>query len=490
MTTGERIEQESGTGIPGLIAAESPCDVLDRERRWDVVTSLTVVIAGLLGLAFALLMPPFQFNDEHAHFARSYQISHGEFVGRPDPKLPSAVLATLLRYPEGFEYKSAPRTSVDNLFAGGSGGSTNSEPLGNIQGLRFFSHGILASQVYWTACYLPASVGIRVARLLNMSTVSMLYAARLMNLLSFLAALAIAQFLAPNFRALTTAVALMPMTLQQAVAVSADSMTIAFSFIGFALILYTREHPVSHRYLAIVFFAVPLWVLCKNSLWALPLVLLIPVSQFGGKARRASFVLGVTLVTMIAVLSWRAMTSAAFAQYAAADLSRGVDFYANARLLAAHPFKIIGDLIIPSGLQTCIPNVIHQFIGTFGWGFNLLPLSFPYLGMLLGVACTELSPKPFMIVERAILFGIFVAALIQTYAMLFVIDGASGSGHYGFKAAGVQGRYFIPFCLAGFLAIRQKSITLPSRILAPIVLFVSTLCALLSLAVINGFFYA
>jgi uncharacterized membrane protein len=475
--------------MPGLVAAEAPGNAPDRERRWDAVTSLTVVIAGLLGLAFALLMPPFQFNDEHAHFARSYQISRGEFVGHPDPKLPSAVLASLLRYPEGFEYKSAPRTSVDDLFTGGSGDSTTSDPIGNVQGLRFFSHGILASQVYWTACYLPASVGIRIARLLNVSPVLMLYAARLMNLLFFLAALAAALLLAPNYRALTTAVALMPMTLQQAVAVSADSMTIALSLIGFALILYTREHAVSRRYLAIVSITVPLWVLCKNSLWALPLVLLISVSQFGGKARRASFVLGVTLATMIAALSWRTMTSAAFAQYAAADLARGVDFFTNARLLAIHPLKILSDLVIFPDPSAYIPNLIRQFIGTFGWEFHLLPLSFPYLEMLLVVACIERNPKPFTIAERSILFMVFAAALIQTYAMLFVIDGTSRNGHYSFWAAGVQGRYLIPFCLAGFLILKQDAITVPTRVLAPVVLLASTLCAVLALVTVHGFFY-
>src|SRR6185312_10678787 len=438
---------------------------------------------------YAVTMPPFQFNDEHAHFARSYQISRGEFAGHPDPKIPSAILMSLLRYPEGFESRSAPRTSATDLFAGGGGESGPAEPIGNVRGLRFFSHGVLACQVYWTACYLPASAGIRIVRLLNMTPVAMLYAARLMNLLSFLAAVAVALMLAPNFRALITAVALMPMTLQQAVAVSADQMTIALSLVGFALILHAREHPVSRRYLAMVFVTVPLWALCKNSLWALPLLLLIPRTQFRDKRRRLIFLLAVTVVTITGTFAWRTITSDAFAQYAAADLSRGVDFYANARILANHPLAVFEDLVVFAGPGASIPGLIRQFVGTFGWDFHPLPLTFAYVELLLVVGCIERNPKPFTIGERTILFITFAAALIQVYAMLFVIDGAWQAGHYGFRAAGVQGRYLIPFCLAGFLPLRQNAITVPSRILAPAVLFASTLYALLSLVIIGGFFY-
>ena len=126
----------------------------------------------------------------------------------------------------------------------------------------------------------------------------MLYAARLMNLFSFLAALTIALLLAPGFRALITGLALMPMTLQQAVAVSADSITIAFALVGFALLLRTREQAVDRRYLAIVLVTVPLWAMCKNSIWVLPLLLLIPASQFKGRGQRAAFVLAATLARL------------------------------------------------------------------------------------------------------------------------------------------------------------------------------------------------
>jgi uncharacterized membrane protein len=456
------------------------------------LTAITLAIAGLFGVSLALLMPPFQFNDEHGHFARAYQISRGEVVAHPDhAQLPAAVLSILLRYPEGITDKSIPRTSVADLFAGGAGEFSPAEPIGNIHELRYLSWGYLAYQIYWPVCYLPASAGIRMTRLFNLSPLSMLYAARLMNLLSFLVALTIALRLAPGFRALITGLALMPMTLQQAVAVSADSITIAFALVGFALLLRTREQPVTHRYLAIVLATVPMWAMCKNSIWALPLLLLIPGWQFNGRRQRTAFVLTATVVTVAALVLWRIITNDAFGQLVVAGLSRGINFESNARQFMIHPLRILHDVIsFPDTLTYCA-RLIRRFVGAFGWNYvNLpVPLAPTYLLMLVVAACAELNPKPFTATERAILGLVFAGALIQTYLMLFVIDGSYANGRYGFWSAGVQGRYLIPYCLAGFLALRQNAIPAISRALAPMVLAVSAFCGLLSLNAILRFYY-
>jgi len=437
-------------------------------------------------------MPPFQFNDEHGHFARAYQLSRGEVAGHRDhAQLPAAVLSTLLRYPEGVSGQPIPRTSVADLFAGGSGEFSPPEPIGNIHELRYLSWGYLAYQIYWPVCYLPASAGIRITRLFNLSPISMLYAGRLMNLLSFLAALALALRLAPSFRALITGLALMPMTLQQAVAVSADSVTIAFALVGFALVLRTREQSVDRRYLAIVLVTVPLWAMCKNSVWVLPLLLLIPTSQFKGRGQRAAFVLAATFATIGALGLWRLITYDAFGQLLAAGLSHGISFESNARVLLSDPFRVLHDVIsFPDTLTYCA-RLMRRFVGAFGWNYvNLpVPLAPTYLLMLVIVAYAELNPKPFTTTERAILGLVFAGALIQTYFMLFVIDGSYANDRYAFWSAGVQGRYLIPYSLAGFLALRRNGIPSISRALAPVVLAVSAFCGLLSVNAILKYFY-
>ena len=75
----------------------------------------------------------------------------------------------------------------------------------------------------------------------------MMYAARVFNVLAFVAALAFSFRLAPGYRAVMTAVALVPMTLHQAGAISGDLVTIALSFVALSLVLHSREHRVARR---------------------------------------------------------------------------------------------------------------------------------------------------------------------------------------------------------------------------------------------------
>ena len=457
-------------------------------RRWDLLASLTIAALLLLGFAFAVLMPPFQFPDEHGHFTRAYQISRGQLAPRPESRLPGLVLATVQRYPEGRYRGDAPTVTAAQVLSRAAGDAGTPETITNGPLLKNFSWSALAAQLYWPAVYLPASAGILMARVLDLSPLATLYAARMSNVLFVTAALAMAFLLTPNFRALFTAVALMPMTLHQAAAVSADPVTIAVSLVGFALVLRTRERPVSWRYLVLVFLAFPLWVLCKNSLWALPLVLLIPAAQFDGRWKRAAYVAGVVVAALAAVAAWRMVTHDAFDAFRAVRMSMGIDVDANTRQLIRKPVQALGDLLTRT--ESSNPREIaYQFIAAFGWPLIGPKFHVLYTILLLAAAFLEPNPKPFTLLERAILAMVFLGAVALVYFMLFVIDGMYRDGHFTYWGSGVQGRYLIPFCIAGLLALGQRRINVGSRILTPVVLSGASLYAVISLGVIVDFYY-
>jgi uncharacterized membrane protein len=342
----------------------------------------------------------------------------------------------------------------------------------------------------------------------------MLFAARLMNVLFFLTALVIALLLAPSFRALFIAVALMPMTLHQAAAVSADPVTISFSFVGFALVLRAREQSVSRRYLAALFAMVPVWVLCKNSFWALPVLPLIPAAQFNGNLKRLTYLLTITVVTIAALFWWRNLTRDAFEDFRAAELSQGIDVYANARTIASHPLAVLHDVTTKPGsgsLDHLISRIagvsagavlapplrfanyirkrLSQFVGAFGWNFLAPPFRLVYLAVLLLVACVEPNPMPFTRGDRVVLVFVFAVALIETYSTILILDGTHENGHFSFWSSGFQGRYMIPYCLAGLLALKQKVTVLTPRVIVATVLAASTLFGLLSVGTVVRFYY-
>lgn len=462
----------------GRLETRGPTGGKNHAALW---TSLVAAAAALLGISFALLMPPFQFNDEHGHFARAFQISRGQIVGRGDSRIPDSVLSVLYQYPEGVPDGAKPAGATGALLASKTAATR----------LKYFRWSLLATQVYWPVVYLPAAAGIAMARWLDLSPLGMLYAARVMNVLFFLAALVTALLLLPDFRALMAAVALMPTTVAQAAAVSADQMTIALSLVGFALVLRTRQQPAGRRYLLFLLIFVPLWVMCKNSYWALLLLLLIPGRRFGGKWKRAAYLSAAMLATLAVLIGWNYLAHDAYTAFRQGGLSRGIDLTANARTLVLHPLAILHDVTAHNGLlglAAYFRHLLDQFIGGVGWNFIGPPAHFAYLAMLLAVAALEWNPRPFTATERTLLALIFAGALIGSYIVLFMVDGTYQGGHYVFSSAGVQGRYLIPYCLAGLLLLKQTEITAGSRVLLPIVLTVGTIYGIVALRVIVNFY--
>jgi hypothetical protein len=291
------------------------------------LTTLAIAVCGLFALLFAMVMPPFQVGDEHAHFVRAYQISRGEFIGHPGSALPAAVVSLLARYPEdAWDWrKTTPRQSLADVFASSLAPDAPPAPLTDDATHRFLTRGALGANLYTPVVYAPASAGIGLARIFRIPPLGAMYTARFMNVLAFVAGLCAACRLAPDYRALIIAVALLPMTLHQIGGVSADAGTIVISLIGFALILRTRQEAVSANYLALVLIAFVCWAMCKGSIWALPLLLLIPRRTFGSNAKRAGYIAAVAVSMALAVAFWQLVNQASLAALQLKPVHSGVD---------------------------------------------------------------------------------------------------------------------------------------------------------------------
>ena len=466
-------------------AAHSSCRP-QSTRHFDFFAVLALIFVALFLAGFVVVMPPFQFNDEHAHFARAYQISRGQIFGL-NLSVPPEIMATMLRYPENVMPKTVPRTHVSELFGNQKPASTLTGEKQTQAGLHWFKWGLSATQLYSPTVYFPAAAGICVARTSGMSPLGMMYMARLASALTFFIAVVAAFLLAPNFRALFLALALMPMTLQQAVAITADTVTISLSFVVFAFVLHTRQNWVSRKQLGVLLGLVVLLVLSKSTLWAPLVLLLVPADRFVTRKKHLGYLALAAIVSMASIVALRFVTRDAIAGLRIAALARGFDFTANAWRFATHPLKVLSALITAPGHQPL--DLLHQFVGAFGWRIVSIPDLWQYFLVIVLIAVFEASPKPFTIRERMVLGSIFACALLFTFFSLYVIDGTVSNGRPAFASVGVQGRYLIPFCLAGFLAIRQSWFTLSSRRLLFVAALASAYYVTSSLGTIAEFFY-
>jgi uncharacterized membrane protein len=459
--------------------------------RFFAVFSL--VLCGALALAFAIVMPPLQVPDEHGHFVRAYMISRGQFVAQGIPVLPAPVAAFVMRYPEFLYDKFDAKEIVRDISAHTTIPPTANTTLTNSDGHHeYLVSGIVATNIYCPVVYLPASLGIWIARTLHTSPLVMMYAARVFNVLTFIAALAISFRLAPAYRALIAAVALLPMTLHQAAAISGDLVTIALSFVALSLVLHSRENQVTHGFLILVALVFVLLGLSKSSIWALPVLWLIPASAF--KHRRAWFVYvgTVTICTLGALLIWNAIISSNMPALRAVRLAVGIDVAANVRLVTARPFAFAIHLL--GKVVSNLKGEMGQLIGAFGWDMFSLPLWVRslYLLLLLSVAVLERSPKPFLGWERAVLLLVFLGGTLFIHAAMAISDSTLCAGNLGRCSVlydPVQGRYFLPFCLAGFLILRQNWKNLTQTTLLAAVTVAGTLHALAALVLIRSTLY-
>src|ERR1017187_7945971 len=130
---------------------------------------LSLALCGVLAMAFAIVAPPLQVTDEHAHFIRAYLISRGEFVGRPLPELPADIVAFVMRYPEKAELirRLSPQEIVRDLPVRASD-PAGSAAIANDSQHHYLVSGVIATSLYFPLVYLPASAGIWMARTLHM----------------------------------------------------------------------------------------------------------------------------------------------------------------------------------------------------------------------------------------------------------------------------------------------------------------------------------
>jgi uncharacterized membrane protein len=481
---------QTGAGLP--VRYNDPFVKDSASRDGQSLATPVALVAAALALAFAFGVPPFQVNDEHGHFVRAYQIARGDWRGDPEPLLPPELAAYLLRYQEGIEWAGKlPPSEIWSSLSRREAAAGPPVRFADDARHRYTRWSILASSLYCPVVYLPSAIGIAMARAAGLGPAGWFYAARVANVLAFALAVWLAVRLARGSRAAIAALALMPMTLHQAGGVSADLMTIAVSIAGFGLILRARGGKPDARVLVAIAALYPLWALCKTSVWALPLLLFIPAPWFRDRGRRVLFVGGVALASIAALVLWQHVVQGNLALFRADRLARGMDTAANSAFLRSHPLWF--GRLLAAHIGDRFGEHAGQFIGAFGWTKLMLPAPWRvfYFGLLLAAAVFEAPGRRVSVAERAGFGALFVATAAATYVVLFASDGVVTPQGIGFPySAGVQGRYFIPFALAGLLALQQNRRHLPPRTLVGVVVCLGAAFDLFILMLLRGHYYA
>jgi hypothetical protein len=421
--------------------------------------SAYLVIALIWGLLLCAVVPPFQQFDEVAHFYRAWSLSAGQAA--PDASsrvtLPTAVagLPASLDFIEVGEGRAPYSLHLTlELLGDTSLGppvqticfAGNPNPLGHV----------------------PATVGVGLARVLHLSPLAALYAARVANLLAAAFLVFFAIRLLPYGKPLFVLVGLLPMTITQFAAVSPDALTIAGAMLFLAVVLRLRSAGQLRTATLVMLVVTGLMALnVKPGYVAFAFLgFLIPRESFGSRRRwlvwLAIFVAGTFGVTALnQVLSPPSDPQTIKALYGAATQ---VDPAAQADIVLTHPGAFLAALRTTAGTGSL--RIAANMVGIFGRGF--VPLSqMAVLLVLAALVATLVATRDGPSLGwrgRALVFAVCgVTSVIFAFAM-YLGATAVGAG----AIVGLQGRYFIPVLAAGLFAV--YGLRRPPRWMVPIIL--------------------
>jgi len=317
-----------------------------------------IFVFGLLfGCILAFLSPPYSVPDELAHFHRAYHCSQGKLYadnrdGATGDDLPSSLAETYLaiagpaRNDKEFEISWA---KLDKAFG---------IPL-DPQRQRF-TH-FSSTALYSPVPYVPQSLAIWAARAWQTAPLTMLYVARVANLIVYLLLAAAAVRLAPVHKWTLALVALVPMSVYLAASLSADAMTLGLSLLVVAVTLNLAlgsEKPGRRSLLAMGFLLVALSLSKQAYLGLALLFFVIPGEKFSSRGRRwliAALMIGLPLAIDAAwMYSLRGLYVPVFSY---------VDPPAQFRWILGHPWSYAGVVI----RAMCHWDDYSFMIGAFGW---------------------------------------------------------------------------------------------------------------------------
>jgi len=392
-----------------------------------------VAVVGLVaGLAYAFITPPFHTPDEPAHFFRAYTVSEGRLLVRvhgyaPGDPLPESLHRTSEIFTGNVRFHSDRRIPPDAWAAG--------RAVALDPGHRRILHYPTAAQ-YSAVPYLPQGAGIAVGRWLGGGPLTLLFCARIANLLVGLALLVFAIRQLPGYRWLAAVLALLPMTTTLRSSASADALTTAVAFLLVATTAKLAFAPAAERrWWDLPLLSVCAVALCLTKPVYFPLVLTLFTARLDDlrpAARRwvraAVFAVSIVAVTVALALSMPSVPS--------------LSPMAEARIddLTSRPWSVAW--LVAEDLATNAPRYGAQFIGRLGWLDTELPAPLILGVAALLIALTFCEPNRHAAILRWQRW-FYAAAVVGT---VFAIGGAM----YVFlgRVEGIQGRYYLPASLA------------------------------------------
>ncbi|WP_280401017.1 DUF2142 domain-containing protein [Nocardia carnea] len=440
-------------------------------HRAGPATVAFVLLAGIFGLVFAVMSPPFWGHDELTQFGRAYQVSQGGLTpteiedGRGvayGGEVPAAVEALM-----GFaldDYTHNPGEPYPMVAEPETYQRLSDAPITDERKTVWFTN----TAAYSAVPYIPNAIGIRLAELVDADAGTMVRLTRLSGLAAYLLVVGFALWTlrAHRIQWLAFTVAVLPIAVFQAGTITADTLTNALALLVSALLvkgLFLGDRLGRIETVAVLACAI-LLPLCKPTYVLLAmLVVLIPAERMGLAGWRRWITWICAALGAVGFAVWMKI---------AAPTGEGTSL-----MRPRHQWytvdtgeQLTGILTDPFGfLRTFWESILRrdhewftEFFGELGFSYVNVPATAIVtclLAFAVSVGTAERLTRPDF--RRTLVVALTVAASV---AMIYVTLYMSFTPVGYYIIDGVQGRYFIPLAIVAFAVLLRW---MPFRLRGP-----------------------
>ncbi len=398
---------------------------------------LYLLLAGVFGLLFLLITPPFAASDETAHFERSYEIAQGRWLGLD--ALPAPLLA--------FKHAAFDQVKQGRPFT--------REDYAQLMQYRLAEHDTLQQvdpytrmfKVHNPLAYIHTALAMQVALAFDAPLLLVFYACRLAAWIVGITLITLALRLMPYHRYALCAVALLPTMVFYLGMLNPESLNVALAFLFFALIMRHRAQAIPLRppqWLTLALIAFGL-AQCKTAYMLLPfMAFLLPAACFHSRKQQGLILTFIIVPGLISAILWAMLARHFILANIGAYATEGGSYVMPDEQMAfilQQPLAYAQILFTSLFASALIPDALRSFIGVLGWGNLALPIwcyavTAAGLGMLILAAPDRpASSLPFPL--RLLATALVVITLIIALTLLYM----QWTGVQAPLIQGFQGRY-------------------------------------------------
>lgn len=444
------------------------------------IEKIFLVSAIVLGFVYMIIMTPYSVSDESGHINTAYRYSNW-ILGKGYQTENGNMLK---RKCDIQEYNLAMRPSVSTYYGVTShffdSVSDEDKELVEVPGESIGN--------FWQ--YIPTSIGITVARLLNLGYIPLIYVGRIFNFAFFLSMIYLGIKKLPFGKMTLFSVAMMPMALHQGMSFSYDAIVYGLSFIFISYIMYIAftDKKIKKTDIIIPIIAAGVLATCKAGIFIFLALIcfIIPKDKFKDKKKYFEVIGTIITGALLMLLVFNVM-----------KISRAVTMTTNDDLqnFSSMSGYTYIDIIKEPGnfIYSVYSTILHKgdfyVLSTIGGFLSWSTLDtvevskvivICYIVIILVSSLKIEGEKKYLLIKHKIIFS-FVSLLIfgafLTVAYTWTPQGRN-------IIFGLQGRYFVPFTpLLAFL-FRNNIVTTKKNINKQLMF---SLCVLEIVTVLNLF---